>query len=68
MLVWVSSIKTHVGNSVVGDLGARYREKLMAILHREELFIYNEQGKQAGKQYLDLFSISPRSVAWWKLW
>ena len=42
MLVWNSSIKTDVGNNVVVDLGVGF-------------FIYNQHGKQAGKQYLDSF-------------
>ena len=50
MLVRVSSIKTHVGNSVVGDLGVRYREKLMVILHpkveKDCSFIMNMASRQ----------------------
>ena len=66
MLVRVSSIETHVGNSVVGDLGVRYREKLMAILHpkveKDCSFIMNMASRQVSS-ILTYFSISPRSVA-----
>ena len=70
MLVWASSIKTHVGNSVVGNLGARYRKAdgHFAPEGWEGLFIYNKHGKQAGKQYLDLFFCFSSLSSLEKLW
>ena len=52
-----SSIKTHVGNSVVDDLGVikRKADGHFASEGWEGLFIYNKHGKREGKQYLDLF-------------
>ena len=67
MLVWNSSIKTDIGNNVVVDLGVRYREKLMAILHpkveKDFSFIINMENRRVSS-ILTHFSISPRSVAW----
>ena len=67
MLVRASSTKTHVGNSVVGDVGVRYRDKLMAILHpkveKDCSFIINMASGQVSSIWT-YFSISPHSVAW----